>query len=113
MTPALATPALEKIAFRMTLKPGAEAAYRARHDAIWPDLVALLRQAGVRDYSIHLDAETNHLFAVLWRPVDHGMDALPTAAIMRRWWDAMADLMAVGPGNAPVAVPLETLFHLA
>jgi L-rhamnose mutarotase len=106
------TAALEKIAFRMILKPGAEAEYRRRHDAIWPELVALLREAGVRDYSIHLDPETHHLFAVLWRPLDHGMDALPTTEIMRRWWDAMADLMDVRPGNEPVVVPLETVFHL-
>jgi L-rhamnose mutarotase len=41
------------------------------------------------------------------------MDALPKTEVMRRWWDAMADLMAVKPGNEPVAVPLQTVFHLA
>ncbi|KQT53158.1 L-rhamnose mutarotase [Aureimonas sp. Leaf454] len=102
----------EKIAFRMILKPGAEAAYRRRHDEIWPELATLLREAGIHDYSIHLDRETSHLFAVLWRPLDHGMDALPQSEIMRRWWDAMADLMVVEPGNAPVVTPLETVFHL-
>ncbi|KAB0679707.1 L-rhamnose mutarotase [Aureimonas leprariae] len=96
----------------MILKPGREAEYKARHDAIWPDLVALLREAGVRDYSIHLDRETNHLFAVLWRPLDHGMDKLPLEPVMRRWWDMMADLMEVKADNEPVAVPLETVFHL-
>jgi L-rhamnose mutarotase len=105
--------ALEKIAFRMILKPGMAEDYRRRHDAIWPELVALLREAGVRDYSIHLDSETHHLFAVLWRPVDHDMDALPAHPVMRRWWDMMADLMEVGPGNEPVVRPLETVFHLA
>ncbi|WP_188908073.1 L-rhamnose mutarotase [Aureimonas endophytica] len=104
---------MEKLAFRMVLKPGRAAEYRERHDAIWPDLVHLLRQAGVRDYSIHLDEETHHLFAVLWRPVEHGMDALPAEPVMRRWWDMMADLMEVKPDNEPVAVPLATLFHLA
>ncbi|KQT85595.1 L-rhamnose mutarotase [Aurantimonas sp. Leaf443] len=103
---------MEKIAFRMTLKPGCETQYRARHDAIWPELVTLLREAGVRDYSIHLDAETGHLFATLWRPLDHGMEALPDHPVMRRWWDMMADLMAVKADNEPVAVPLQTVFHL-
>lgn len=42
---------MEKYAFRMTLNPGAEAEYRRRHDAIWPELVALLKEAGVEDYS--------------------------------------------------------------
>lgn len=104
---------MEKIAFRMVLKPGAEAEYKQRHDAIWPELVVLLREAGVSDYSIHLDRKTNHLFAVLWRRTDHGLDGLAGHPVMRRWWDMMADLMDVKPGNEPVAVPLETLFHLA
>ena len=51
----------------MKLKPGHVAEYRARHDAIWPKLVDLLRVSGVRDYSIYIDEETLTLFGVLWR----------------------------------------------
>ncbi len=81
---------MEKYAFRMKLHPGMAAEYRRRHDAIWPELVTLLREAGISDYSIHLDEETNTLFAVLWRRADHGMDALPAHPVMRRWWDTCA-----------------------
>ncbi|HEX2554469.1 MAG TPA: L-rhamnose mutarotase [Microvirga sp.] len=104
---------LETYAFRMRLAPGMEAEYRRRHDAIWPELVTLLKAAGVSDYSIHLDRETNALFAVLRRPVDHRMDTLPEHPVMRRWWAAMADIMETNPDNSPVQVPLVTLFHLA
>ncbi|MBL9057547.1 MAG: L-rhamnose mutarotase, partial [Rhodobacteraceae bacterium] len=52
---------MEKYAFRMMLNPGMEDEYRRRHDAIWPELVVLLKEAGVQDYSIHLDRETNAL----------------------------------------------------
>ena len=103
---------MEKYAFRMNLNPGAEAEYRRRHDAIWPELVALLRDAGVRDYSIHLDPETDALFAVLWRTDDHRMDDLPAHPVMRRWWAHMADVMATHPDNEPIAVPLVPMFHL-
>jgi hypothetical protein len=68
----------EKFAFKMKLNPGMKAEYIKRHDGIWPELVTLLRDAGVSDYSIHLDDETNTLFGVLWRRADHSMDALPT-----------------------------------
>jgi L-rhamnose mutarotase len=104
---------MEKYAFRMQVNPGMEAEYIRRHDAIWPELVDLLHAAGVRDYSIHLDRETNALFGVLWRPDDHGMDALPDHPVMRRWWAHMADIMEVGPDNAPVAVPLVPVFRMA
>jgi L-rhamnose mutarotase len=103
---------MEKYAFRMRLNPAQEEEYRRRHDAIWPELAALLKEAGVSDYSIHLDRETGHLFGVLWRRDDHGMDALPEHPVMRRWWEHMADIMETAPDNAPVAVPLVTVFHM-
>jgi L-rhamnose mutarotase len=103
---------LEKHAFKMKLHPGMEAEYRKRHDEIWPELSALLREAGVRDYSIHLDRETNILFGVLSRPVDHSMASLPDHPVMKRWWAHMADIMESNPDNSPVESDLVTVFHL-
>lgn len=102
----------EIIAFRMQLHPGHEEEYRRRHDAIWPELAALLRAAGVSDYSIHLDRETGALFARLTRTDDHGMAALPLDPVMRRWWAHMADIMETLPDGAPLSVPLVPMFHL-
>ena len=103
---------MNKYAFKMRLNPGMEAEYKRRHDEIWPELVTLLQDAGISDYSIHLDRETNTLFGVLWRRDDHGMEALPSHPVMRRWWAHMADIMAVKPDNEPIATPLETVFHM-
>jgi L-rhamnose mutarotase len=103
---------MEKYAFRMRLHPGQEAEYRRRHDAIWPELVTLLHDAGVSDYSIHLDRETGLLFGVLWRSDDHRMDDLPSHPVMQRWWAYMADIMETEDDGAPVAVPLTPVFHL-
>lgn len=102
----------EKHAFAMRLLPGCEEEYRRRHDALWPELESLLRDAGVSDYSIHLEPNTNLLFAVLWRRRDHAMAALPDHPVMRRWWSHMADLMETEPSKAPIVLPLRTLFHL-
>jgi L-rhamnose mutarotase len=102
----------EKFAFKMQLNPGMKAEYKKRHDEIWPELVALLREAGISDYSIHLDEATGTLFGVLWRADGHGMDALPQSPVMQRWWAYMADIMETKPDNEPVAVPLETVFHM-
>jgi L-rhamnose mutarotase len=103
---------MQKYAFRMRLNPGAEEEYRRRHDALWPELETLLRAAGISDYSIHLDRETGALFGVLWRTDDHRMADLPLEPVMQRWWAHMADIMEVRADNEPVAVPLETVFHL-
>ena len=103
---------MQKYAFRMQLNPGAADEYRRRHDQIWPELAALLKDAGISDYSIHLDPETDALFAVLWRAEDHRMDDLPSHPLMREWWAHMADIMATEADGAPVAVPLVPMFHL-
>ncbi len=103
---------MEKVAFKMKLNEGMEAEYKKRHDEIWPELVELLKKAGISDYSIHLDPETNILFGVLWRTDGHTMDDLPSHPVMRKWWVHMADVMATQPDNEPVAVPLTTVFHL-
>lgn len=103
---------MEKYAFKMRLNPGCEAEYRKRHDEIWPELVLLLKEAGVSEYSIHLDRETGLLFGVLWRSEDHGMDTLPGTEIMQEWWAHMADIMETNPDNSPVVTDLACVFHM-
>ncbi|WP_319519184.1 L-rhamnose mutarotase [uncultured Martelella sp.] len=103
---------METVAFRMNLNRGAAEEYKRRHDEIWPELATVLKQAGVSDYSIWLDEETHHLFAVLKRSDDHTMDRIPDNEIVRRWWDFMADIMETKPDNAPVEVQLKKMFHL-
>ncbi|MFK7764630.1 MAG: L-rhamnose mutarotase [Roseobacter sp.] len=103
---------MEKHAFKMRLKPGFRDEYKNRHEEIWPELVALLQEAGVSDYSIHLDEETNILFGVLWRRGDHTMNSLPSHDIMQKWWAHMADIMETNPDNEPVAVPLTPIFYM-
>jgi len=102
----------EKHAFKMHLNPGMAEEYRRRHDAIFPELVDLLHAAGVKDYSIHLDAETNTLFGVLWRRKDHTMAGLPDTEVMQRWWAHMADIMATNEKNEPISTDLVPMFWM-
>ena len=103
---------MQRHAFKMFLNPGCAAEYRKRHDGIWPELAVLLGQAGVSNYSIHLDTETDILFAYLERPEHHGMAALAAHPVMRRWWDHMHDIMRANPDGSPVVVPLQEMFFL-
>lgn len=103
---------MEKYAFKMRLNPGMRDEYIRRHDAIWPELVALLKEAGISDYSIHLDEDGNTLFGVLWRRDDHGMNDLPLHPVMRRWWAHMSDIMETETDNKPVVAELTTVFHM-
>lgn len=99
------------VAFRMQLKPGHEAEYQRRHDALWPDLAATLSAAGVFDYWIFLDPETLSLFAVLRLARSDQREDLAQDPVVRRWWDHMAPLMETHPDNRPVEWPLKPVFH--
>lgn len=104
---------MEQIAFRMTLNPGQAREYKQRHDDIWPELVDLLKAAGISDYSIFLHEGTNSLFAVLRRTPDHTMDLLPLEPVMQKWWAHMSDIMATNADREPIVEPLDRVFYLA
>jgi len=103
---------MERQAFKMKLLPGMKDEYRKRHDEIWPELRKLLSDAGVRDYSIFLDEETNTLFAVQKNDGGSGSQDLGGTEIVRRWWAYMADVMVTNPDSSPVSVPLTEVFHM-
>ena len=99
-------------AFKMKLKPGCEAEYERRHNAIWPELKQLLSDAGVSDYTIFLDPDTLTLFAVQKVSGEGGSQDLGSNPIVQKWWDYMADIMEVNPDNSPVSIPLPQVFHM-
>lgn len=103
---------MNRIAFKMKLKPGCEAEYKKRHDEIWPELAELIRCSGVEDYSIFLDHETNILFAVQKQSGEQSSQDLGSNPIVQKWWAYMADIMEANPDHSPVTVPLSEVFYL-
>ena len=103
---------MHRIAFKMYLNIGAETEYKKRHDAIWPELVTLLKEAGVVDYSIFLDEETSMLFGMLKTSDLNALNELPLKEVMQKWWAFMKDIMQTNADNSPVNIPLKEVFYL-
>jgi len=103
---------MERIAFKMRLIPGNEVEYQKRHDEIWPELTELLKQAGICEYSIFLDQETNSLLGFLKAENRSELDSLPAQAVMQKWWAYMSDIMVTNPDHSPVSIPLKEVFYL-
>jgi L-rhamnose mutarotase len=104
--------AMHRIAFKMKLHPGQSEEYKRRHTALWPELAELLRETGIRNYSIFLDEETNALFGVLVIQQSTRLNELPSHPVMQRWWAYMADIMETNPDQSPVSLPLQEVFYL-
>ncbi len=96
----------------MKVLPGFEQEYERRHETIWPELVTLLRQAGIHNYSIFLDRETLNLFAFLQAEDETLLGALPAQEVMKKWWAYMSDIMETNEDLSPVSRRLQEVFYL-
>ena len=103
---------MARIAFKMKLNKGFEIEYQKRHDELWPELQQLLKSAGISEYSIFLDTETNILFAVLMAANPATLNNLPANPVMKRWWAYMKDIMETNSDDSPVSIPLIEVFYL-
>ena len=103
---------MERLAFKMYLNEGQKEEYRKRHNELWPELRQLLKGAGVSEYSIFLDEETNILFAFQKVSGEGGSQDLGQTEIVQKWWAFMADIMKTKPDNSPVSIPLEEVFFM-
>lgn len=103
---------MSRVAFKMQLKPGKAKVYKQRHDELWPEMAELLKQAGISDFSIFLDPESDTLFAYQKIEGAGGSQDLGAKPVVQQWWAYMADIMETNPDNSPVSVSLEEVFHL-
>ena len=103
---------MKRVAFKMKLFPGCEDEYKKRHDNIWPELVQEISEAGLYDFSIYLDRETNTLFAFHKVKDDSASAGQPGKAVQRKWWTYMKDLMETNSDDSPATVPLPEVFHM-
>ena len=103
---------MQRFGFKMKMNPGMKEEYRKRHNEIWPELVKLLKDQGVGNYSIWLDEETSTLFAYQEQSGESSSQDLGTTEIVQKWWKYMADIMETNPDNSPISIPLEEVFYM-
>jgi L-rhamnose mutarotase len=82
--------AMERVAFMLRLKPGTADAYDEAHRQVWPEMLALLKSAGISEYSIFRRDELLILslrvevdFETAWQKIEND-------PVNRRWQQAMS-----------------------
>jgi L-rhamnose mutarotase len=80
---------MERMGLCIGLKAGQVERYRELHAAVWPDVLAAISAANIRNYSIFLKEPENLLFAY-WEYVGadfaHDMEVMRANPAMREWW---------------------------
>ncbi|MFT4204034.1 MAG: L-rhamnose mutarotase [Chitinophagaceae bacterium] len=100
------------IAFSMKLLPNCLEEYKKRHDAIWAELVQLLKENGISNYHIFVQQSTNTLFAVQEQS-DVSSQGLGSELIVQKWWKYMSDIMEVNEDFSPKTEKLDEVFFMA
>lgn len=111
---------VERICRTLELRDDPEliAEYRRRHSqaAIWPEIPAGIREAGILEMEIYLLG--TRLFMIVEVPVgfdwDTAMERLASLPRQQEWEDYMAIFQLVKPGSTAAEKwqPMERIFHL-
>jgi L-rhamnose mutarotase len=83
---------MQRVAFRLRVKPERQEEYKLLHEEVWPELLADMRAASIRNYSIFADGP--ELFGYLecddWAAAS---EALAHSDANRRWQEFMREYL--------------------
>ena len=105
---------MQRVAFRLRVKEEKLEEYKRLHREVWPELLADMRAASIRNYSIF--SRGPELFGYLecddWQAA---LAALARSDANRRWQERMKEYLAtpVDPNQAEPLEMLEEVFYMA
>jgi L-rhamnose mutarotase len=97
-------------AYSIQLEPGALPAYRALHNAIWPELVEEMRQIGIARLTAFESDPTVFYFAEILE--DDAFDRLWRSEVHERWARLFTPLIAFTDARQVDARFMDEIFHL-
>jgi L-rhamnose mutarotase len=106
---------MERVCFLLRVRPDRLEEYRARHRAVWPEMLDALSAAGWRNYSLFA-AEDGLLVGYLETDdFEAAQRAMAQTDVNARWQAEMAEFFELPRGERPDTglVRLEEVFHLA
>ena len=80
---------MARYAFLLRLKPGTGAEYDKAHEAVWPEMLDLLKRVGIYDYSIFRRDELLVLAMSMDGDFDAVWDEIGRDPVNARWQEAM------------------------
>ena len=96
-------------AFKLKIRPGTELEYERRHREVYPELLQVFHDAGVRTYSIFRDGLTLFAYMEMDDP-EETMRIISSSEINAQWQTYMSDILApFRSGNAMEILP--EVFH--
>ncbi|MHA6619068.1 L-rhamnose mutarotase [Pseudonocardia sp. DLS-67] len=100
--------------FLLQVRPDRLDEYKERHSAVWPEMLAALRDTGWRNYSLHAREDGLLVGYVECDDLAAAQRAMADTAVNARWQAEMAHYFTGLDGRAPDEgfLVLEEVFHL-
>ncbi len=105
---------MQRICFLLKVKDGRLEEYKARHAAVWPDMLAALRAAGWRNYSLFLRDDGLLVGYLETEDFEAARSAMAVQEVNARWQADMAEFFEHLEGRRPDEglLILDEVFHL-
>jgi L-rhamnose mutarotase len=91
---------MPRVAFRLRIRAERIAEYEAAHRRVWPELLRLLKEVGISQYSIFRHG-TDLFFYMHVDDFEKAWQQLDAADVNRRWQKEMEPLFESPPERAP------------
>lgn len=92
---------MQRVAFLLRLSPGAAPAYDQAHRHVWPEMLELLKSAGVSEYSIFRRDELLVLVMRVEDDFDSTWSRIESDPVNSRWQQAMSAYFAPAETTRP------------
>jgi L-rhamnose mutarotase len=86
--------------------------YKARHAAVWPEMLQALRSAGWQNYSLFLRDDGLLVGYVETADFDRALSDMAATEVNRRWQSEMREFFEGGEDADKQMQPLAEVFHL-
>lgn len=104
---------MERYAWKARVLEGQLEEYKRRHDAIWPELAEVLREAGIRNYTIWNVGDELFGYYECEKGADYAARVQAESPVVDRWNAYMKDVMVMEMDPRTGAQPrLEQVFFL-
>ncbi|MGY1704558.1 L-rhamnose mutarotase [Geodermatophilus sp. SYSU D00697] len=97
---------MPRVCFTLQVRRDRLADYRARHAAVWPEMLTALRDAGWREYQLFLRDDGLLVGTVLTDDLGAAQAAVDAAAVSARWEEEMAPFFETGDGRGKATLDL-------
>lgn len=86
---------MERYAWKATVKEGKLAEYKRRHDEIWPEMIDVLKEAGICNYSIWNVGNELFGYYECEKGAEFAAKVQAESPVVDRWNEYMKDVMVM------------------